>query len=443
MADELDKVLADVRAGKTHPIYLVQGEEFLARRAAEAICDALVPPKNRDLNFTRLDGAVGGREIAQNLDTVPMFRGTKVVFVEGADVLVAKRDLDKEMSRARDLWGQSSRKKDAARRVLGVVAGAGWTWRELDPEAEGAPTKTRWKKEVGWEPSPDDAPFLKEVADFCRDVDLKAPRDDAEALLRSVTDGPPQGNHLVLLCEAFEAAHPLAKIIKSKGLILKRGVERSGRGRGIESLDIDGVVAEVLGPQGKTISQGAKRLLKDRVGEAMRQLASELEKLALFVGERSSIEEADVDLLVAPLREEEYYELGNALGEGDARRTLKILHDELARGKHPLLLLGGLTSAVRRLAVDSARFASIPGMLGGRELSSREFEQTLYPRYVETCAGKPPHPYPTWLGYKRVRRHGARKFFEALVLCAEIDQSLKRGGRGELELERLVLAVCR
>lgn len=443
MADELDKVLADIKAGRAKPLYLVHGEEFLARRAAEAICEALVPPGNRDFNHARVDGAAGGREIGQNLDTVPMFRGTKVVFVEGADVLVAKRDLPKEMARAQELWAQSSRKKDAARRVLSVLAPAGWTWRELDPESPEAPTKTRWKKEVGWEPSDDDKAFLSEVADFCSELDLKAPRDDAQALLRSVTDGPPEGNHLVLLCEAFETAHPLAKVVKDKGVILKRGVERAGRGRGIESLDINGLVDEVLTPLGKTISEGGKRLLKDRVGEAMRQMASEMQKLALYVGDRARIEEADVQLLVAPLREEEYFELGNALGEGNTEKTLRLLRDELDRGKHGLMILGGMTSAIRRLAVDAARFSAVPGALSGRALSSKDFEKTVYPQYLTHCLGKPPHPYVAFLGYQRVRRHGVVKLLRALILCAHIDQSLKRGGRAELELERLVLAVCR
>ena len=65
------------------------------------------------------------------------------------------------------------------------------------------------------------------------------------------------------------------------------------------------------------MSPGAKRLLKDRVGDAMRQMANELEKLATFVGDRKRIDERDVDLLVAPLREEDFWELGDALGRAD------------------------------------------------------------------------------------------------------------------------------
>src|SRR5437868_5635685 len=112
MADPVETALEEIKAGKARPLYLVHGEEFLARRAAEAICDALVPANKRDLNFTQLDGAAGGREVGQNLDTIPMFRGTKVVFVEAADVLLAKRDVVKELARAKELWANSSRRKD-------------------------------------------------------------------------------------------------------------------------------------------------------------------------------------------------------------------------------------------------------------------------------------------------------------------------------------------
>ena len=43
MADLLDQALQEIAAGKARPLYLVHGEEFLARRAAEALCHALVP----------------------------------------------------------------------------------------------------------------------------------------------------------------------------------------------------------------------------------------------------------------------------------------------------------------------------------------------------------------------------------------------------------------
>ncbi len=440
--DALDAALAEISAGKARPFYLVHGEEFLARRAVEALCDALVPPKNRDLNFAQLDGAAGGREVAMNLDTVPMFRGTKAVFVDGADVLLAKRDLAKEFARAKELWNQPARRKDAARRLLSIVAPAGWTHRELDPDAPGAPSKTRWKKEVGFEPEADDKGFLSEVAAFAGEIDLKAPKDDLDALLRSLTNGPPKGNHLVLLCEEFDAKHPVAKLVTDRGLVIQRAPEVAPKVRGIQGLDIGELCREVLEPHGKRITPAGMSLLKDRIGAAMRQLASELEKLALYTGDRKVIDERDVELLVAPLREEDYFELANALGDGNAARALKLLEDDLARGKFPLMIFGGLAGAIRRLALDAARLSRIPGALAGRELASRDFEATVYPALCQLISDRAPHPFVAWNNYKRIRRHGTVKLLRALALCADVDQRLKRGANAQLELERIILALC-
>ena len=432
MADALDQALADIKAGKAKPLYLVCGEEFLARRAAEAICEALVPPKNRDLNFTTIDGGAGAREVALNLDTVPMFRGTKVVFVEGADVLLAKRDVAKELTRAKELWNQSSRKKDAARRVLSLISAAGWTYRELDFDGANAPTKARWKKEVGFEPEGDDRTFLAEVGRWCAEMELKAPRDDAEALQKSVTQGPPKGNHLVLLCDEFDPKHPVARQVSDRGLVIERKVESNAKGRGVDAFDIHAIVAEVLGPL---------HLLKERIGPAMRQTSMELEKLAVYVGDRSMIEERDVELLVAPVREEEFFELSNALGDGDAAKALALVETEIFHGKHPVLILAGMVSSIRRMTLDAARLAKVPGALSGRELSYRAFEGEVFPKLQELGAGGK-SAYPAYMNYKRIRKHGLKKLLEALALAAESDSQMKTGRDGQLVLEKLILAFC-
>jgi len=441
MADALEQVLSDIKAGKAKPFYLVHGEEFLARRAAEAICEALVPPKNRDLNFAQVDGGAGAREVAMQLDTVPMFRGTKVVFVEAADVLLAKRDVAKEFARAKELWIQSSRKKDAARRVLSIIAPAGWTYRDLDFDGPNAPTKARWKKEVGFEPEGDDRAFLSELGKWCAEMELKAPRDDAEALQKSVTQGPPKGNHLVLLCDEFDPKHPVARQVVERGVVIERKVESNAKGRGVDAFDIQALVAERLGPLGKKMSPGAIHLLKERIGPAMRQTASELDKLALYVGDRVSIEERDVELLVAPVREEEFFELSNALGDGDAAKALELVETELFHGKHPVLILAGMVSSIRRMTLDAARLAKVPGAISGRELAYRAFESDVFPRLLELGAGGK-SAYPAYMNYKRIRKHGLRKLLEALVLCAESDSQMKTGRDGKLVLEKLILAFC-
>jgi len=442
MSDALDDALAEIKAGKARPFYLVHGEEFLARRAAETIAEALVPKGKADLNWVQVDGAAGAGEVARQLDTVPMFRGTKIVFVDGADILLEKRDTARELARAKELWAQPSRRKDAARRLLSLVAPAGWTWRELDPESPESPPKTRWKKETGLDPAGEDREFFSAVAKFAKEMDLKPPREEAELLRRSVTAGPPKGNHLLLLCDEFDEKHALVRVIQERGLVLKRGVERSGRGRGVESIDIGDLAAELLGPHGKKLSAGAAGVLKDRLGTAMRQMAQELEKLALYAGDRATIEQRDVELLVAPLREEEFWELGNALGEGDGGRAMRLVDDELSRGKPAFMIAAGMTGAVRRMTLDAARYDKL-GLMGGREAAFEDYQRSILPRYAELATGdRMPAPWAAWMNYRRARRHGTRKLLRALALCAETDVALKSGADGRVALARVVFALC-
>jgi DNA polymerase-3 subunit delta len=442
MSDALDDALAEIKAGKARPFYLVHGEEFLARRAAEALAEALVPKGKADLNYVQVDAANGAGDVARQLDTVPMFRGTKVVFVDGADLLLEKRDVARELARAKELWGQPARKKDAARRLLALVQPAGWTWKELDPEDPASPPKTRWKKETGLDPTGEDREFFSAVAKYAKEIELKPPREEGELLRRSLAEGPPKGNHLILLCSEFDTRHAIVRTVQERGLVIERAVERSGRGRGVESIDIGELAKEVLGPLGKKLSPGAAGVLKDRVGEAMRQMASELEKLAVFVGDKTTIEQRDVELLVAPLREEEFWELGNALGEGDGGRALKLIDEELARGKHALMIAGSIYGSIRRMALDAARYQRL-GAMGGRESAFEDYQHNIFPRYAEIASGdRAPSPWMAWQNYRRARRHGTRKLLRTLALCAEVDVSLKSGAPDRIALGRLVFALC-
>ncbi len=72
--------LKAIEDGKASPIYLVTGEEFLVRKAADEIVARLVPKAVAGLNLAIHEGA-SASEVARDLATVPMLRGRKVVVV--------------------------------------------------------------------------------------------------------------------------------------------------------------------------------------------------------------------------------------------------------------------------------------------------------------------------------------------------------------------------
>jgi DNA polymerase-3 subunit delta len=104
----------------------------------------------------------------------------------------------------------------------------------------------------------------------------------------------------------------------------------------------------------KEISEEALAELVARVGPNARQLENEVEKLALFVGDRQEIEFADVTTICSRNKTARAFALGDALGDRDLPRLLKRLDEELWEikfdsQKSAITLLYGLISKVRAM----------------------------------------------------------------------------------------------
>lgn len=427
-------------AGKCPPVVLIEGDEFLARTSARELAEALVPEKERALNLIVIDASAGAREIASHLVTIAMFASPKAVVVEGADAFAEEVDAERELARVRELW-QAKRQRDAARRLLKLVRP--WTAEEVAFGLKSAATAARWRKEVGAAPADDDKPFLQELSAYALEQKIAAPPEDLETLTRAIERGLPPKTHLILVAESLPPKHALVRLALEKGAHVKRRAER--RGRTIDTLDISPVADEVLKPLGKRLARDADIELKMRLGDDLRLIAAELQKLALFVGERAQIGRDDVQAIVAPVREEEFFALAEAVGEGDLGKALQLFGDELRRKANAsavaLPFLGGVASTVRKLLADSARYTGA----GPRELGYNEYQSRLFPRLEEELASrkqKVPHPFAAWLGYKRSRRKPRAFWRRALVRCAETDFDLKNGADPRLCIERLLTEVC-
>ena len=107
-----------------------------------------------------------------------------------------------------------------------------------------------------------------------------------------------------------------------------------------------------LKTRGKEISEEALADLLARIGPNTRQLDSEIEKLALYIGERNQITLADVATVCARNKLARSFALGDALGDRDLIVLLRRLDEELwemqfDKDKSEIGLLYGLISKVR------------------------------------------------------------------------------------------------
>ncbi len=113
-------------------------------------------------------------------------------------------------------------------------------------------------------------------------------------------------------------------------------------------------VIDRLQPHGKEIAPGALRELVAGVGPQLAQLANEVEKLALYVGDRCRIVAEDVAAVAVRYKQARAFALGDALGDRHLARALRALDEELwaakqERDRSAIGLLYGLIAKVRVL----------------------------------------------------------------------------------------------
>ena len=439
---EMSQLLEQAAAGKGPSVVLFEGDEYLARHSARELAEALVPEKDRGLNLIVMDAAAGAREVASHLMTVAMFPAPKAIVVEGADAFAEEVDADRELSRARELW-QGKRQRDGARRLLKLVRSAGWGPADVAFGLKTGASAAKWRKEIGAAPTDDDKPWMQELSAWAQAQGVSAPPEDLEVLLKAVERGLPPKTFLILVAESLPAKHALVRLAVEKGAHVKRRAER--RGRTIDTLDISSLVEQELGPLKKRLAKDAEAELKNRLGDDLRLIATELQKLADYAGDKPQITRADVEAIVAPVREEEFFAVGEAVGDGNLGKALQLFHDELRRKTNvssvALPFLGTIASSVRKALADSARYAGLPP----RELGYNEYQAKVFPSLEEELSGKKqkvPHPFGAWLSYKRSRRRPRAFWRRALVRCAEADFELKNGADGRLLMERLLAEVC-
>ena len=97
------------------------------------------------------------------------------------------------------------------------------------------------------------------------------------------------------------------------------------------------------------IAPDAVSILANFIGNNLRLLANELDKLALYVGKGATIKIEDVRQLSAQVQEARIFDLTDALAQRNRKQALNILHDLLADGEPPLKLISTITSQVRSL----------------------------------------------------------------------------------------------
>jgi DNA polymerase III subunit delta len=182
----------------------------------------------------------------------------------------------------------------------------------------------------------------------------------------------------------------------------------------------------------KEISDEALAELVSNVGPNARQLNSEVEKLALYVGERTEIEVGDVAAITTRNKAARAFALGDALGDRDLPRLLRNLDEELWEmkfdtQKSEIGLLYGLIGKVRAMILlkEMVREGWIKPV-GDYSRFKSQLERIPTDKLPEDKRYNPLaiNPYVLFKAFPQAQRYSQEELIKAMDLLLKCNQRL-------------------
>ncbi len=197
---------------------------------------------------------------------------------------------------------------------------------------------------------------------------------------------------------------------------------------------------------GLIFESGALELLVQLCGDDTRQLANELDKIDLYLGERRRCGLATVRGMVSMSRAGVLWEIGNAIGARDLPRALDLLGTLLYQGETAIgLLLAAIVPKVRNLLVVKELTSKNPVNTASYDSFSRSLE-ALPPHVTAHLPRKKDgsgfNVYPLFLSMGEARKFTLEELHEGLAACLNANEKLVTTQLdAKVVLERLLVGL--
>jgi DNA polymerase III subunit delta len=183
-------------------------------------------------------------------------------------------------------------------------------------------------------------------------------------------------------------------------------------------------ISHIAKEAGLKISQDAIHRLHRLVGNNLSELENQIFKIQDYIGERTSVELADVNTVVSVSREESVFDFTKALGQKDRVKALEQLVNLLDQGQNEVAIVSLVARHMRLLL--TVRSGMDEG-IGGAKLASIASVPSFY---IESYCDQ-------------ARLWPVKKLEDALVVLHETDKALKSSPlSSHIWLENLVLKSC-
>lgn len=177
------------------------------------------------------------------------------------------------------------------------------------------------------------------------------------------------------------------------------------------------------GGYGKRINAAAAEMLVHLVGNNLQELASQIEKVAMYAGQRGTIELSDVRSIVSDTKVDNVFELANALGAKNLATAMRRMQTILRDGEAPLMLLAMITRHFRQVW-------QVRELLDKKAAEPEIAKKTGINPYFLKGMLKQASNFSTG---------ECRRLFELFFAA---DLSMKSGGRPTIVIGELVMKIC-
>lgn len=455
MIGTVEKALAEIGQGKSYPVYLLHGDEFLAKDGAKAITGALVPREQQSLNVETVPEELELSSLPMRLNTLPLFGGRKIVVVHDSKAFVSKQTHGSLVKRSFEAW-QTGEADRALRLWLQIVASLGEGPGFLDRAARGDVSASEWERLLSTEPDPEKERWLRDMA--ARAVAEGAPIPEAVAaglarLYEEVIDrGIPPHASLILTAEVVDERRALYKKISALGFVIDCGVRsRKSWETQMRPQAARAKIRDMVQAAGKMMDEEAVASIIGQTGASMRILVSELEKILLYVGTRPAITGADVLEVLSHSREANIFELTNGVSQRDAGKALAAFRSLAAQREPVLRILNTLASEIRNLLLARSALERRLGDEYDPRFSFEMFRSRIWPllsREAPEDDGSAiklleMNPFRVFHLLQGASRFSLQGLVQGLEAIHETDLLLKTSGQPEdLVLEQLLIRLC-
>lgn len=181
-------------------------------------------------------------------------------------------------------------------------------------------------------------------------------------------------------------------------------------------------IREEAARQGKKISSSAATKLLETTGNRLRDVKGELDKIILFVGDKTEIDDKDVEESGLDCREESIFGLSDAIGKKDVKTAFRVY--ERVSDEEPIKILGAISRQMRQLLKIKSFLRKgtpahqLPGLVG------------LFPKHADDYV-------------RRSKLFTERELVDAISKLSRADMDFKTGRVPQtVVLPRLIMELC-